>query len=496
MNVLLISPEFPDTFWSFKYALKFVHKRASSPPLGLLTVAALLPRAWQRRLVDLNVTRRLRDEALRWADMVFIGGMTVQRSSARAVIQRCRAAGVPVVAGGPLFTMEHQDFPEVDYFVLNEAEITLPRFLKDLEAGRPQRIYSSAEFADIKHAPAPQWELLDLKRYASMSVQYSRGCPFDCEFCNVTALFGHRTRTKGAGQVLAELDALYALGWRGGVFFVDDNFIGNKTRLKRELLPALIAWQRGRSGITFNTEVSVNLADDQELMQMMGDAGFDVVFVGIETPDERALRECNKKQNTGRDLVADVKKIQRAGLQVQGGFIVGFDSDRPSIFRRQIEFIQNSGIVTAMVGLLQAPPGTRLFERLKRENRIVGFTSGDNVDGTTNIVPRMALRTLHEGYRSILQHIYSPENYYQRVKTFLREYRTPKIKPPLSMGRVLTFLHSALRLGVIGKERVHYWKMLLWTRFRRPDLVPLAITLMIYGHHFRKVCERHVLTRG
>jgi len=495
MNILLIHPEFPDTFWSFRYALKFVRKRASSPPLGLITVAALLPRAWQRRLVDLNVTRRLRKRDLQWADLAFIGGMTVQRSSARAVIQRCREARVPVVAGGPLFTAEHHDFPEVDHFVLNEAEITLPAFLRDLEAGHPRRIYSTSDFADIEHTPAPQWELLDLRRYASMSVQYSRGCPFDCEFCNVTALFGHRPRTKTAAQVIAELDSLYSLGWRGGIFFVDDNLIGQKARLKGDLLPALIAWQRRRKAIPFSTEVSVNLADDPELMRMMVDAGFDTVFVGIETPDEASLKECSKRQNTGRDLVADVKKIHRAGLQVQGGFIVGFDSDRPSIFRRQIEFIQKSGIVTAMVGLLQAPSGTRLFERLKRENRIAGFGSGDNVDGTTNIVPRMALKTLREGYRNILQYIYSPENYYQRVKTFLREYRAPKVRPRFSMAHLVTFLHSTLRLGILGKERTQYWKILLWTQFRRPELLPLAVRLMIYGHHFRKVCEQRILAR-
>ena len=225
-------------------------------------------------------------------------------------------------------------------------------------------MYATAEFADIEQTPAPQWDLLDLKRYAMMSIQYSRGCPFNCDFCNVTALLGHRPRTKSATQVIAELEALCALGWRDAIFFVDDNFIGNKSRLKRELLPALIEWQRGGRGITFNTEASVDLADDPELMQMMVDAGFDMVFVGIETPDENGLRECGKKHNTRRDLVADVKKIQRAGLQVQGGFIIGFDSDTPSIFRRQIEFIQESGIATAMVGLLQAPPGTRLFERL------------------------------------------------------------------------------------------------------------------------------------
>jgi len=495
MNVLLIYPEFPDTFWSFKHALKFIGKRALSPPLGLLTVAALLPESWRKRLVDLNVTAHLKESDLAWADMVFISAMTVQRSSAHAVAQRCRAAGVPAVAGGPLFVAEHQDFPEVDYFVLNEAELTLPPFLRDLAAGRPQRLYATAEFADIEQTPAPQWELLDLKQYSDMSIQYSRGCPFNCEFCNVTVLLGHRPRTKNAAQVIAELDSLYALGWRGGIFFVDDNFIGNKDRLKRELLPALIEWQGKGRGVTFNTQASVNLADDPELMRMMADAGFDMVFVGIETPDETCLRECNKKQNTGRDLVADVKKIQRAGLQVQGGFIVGFDSDTPSVFRRQVEFIQKSGIATAMVGVLQAFPGTRLFERLRRENRIAGFTSGDNVDGTTNIVPRMPARTLQEGYQRILKHIYSPENYCQRVKTFLREYRAPTVKTPVSAGRFAAFAYSMLRLGIIGRERWQYWKLLTWTIFRRPRLLPQAITLMICGHHFRRVAELNVLAR-
>ena len=224
-------------------------------------------------------------------------------------------------------------------------------------AARARRVYASSEFPDLRRTPAPLWELADLRRYASMSVQFSRGCPFDCEFCNVTAMFGHRPRTKTTAQVIAELDGLHRLGWRGTVFFVDDNFIGNKRALKEELLPALIQWQKGRRGIPFYTEASINLADDEELMRLMVEAGFDQVFIGIETPEEAGLAECNKRQNQKRDLVADVKRIQRAGLQVQGGFIVGFDSDTPTIFQRQIEFIQKSGIVTAMVGLLQAVPG-------------------------------------------------------------------------------------------------------------------------------------------
>jgi len=488
MNVLLIYPEFPDTFWSFKHALNFIRKKASLPPLGLLTVAAMLPPEWEKQLVDVNVTK-LTARDLEWADYAFISAMTVQRDSARQVISRCKEAGVKVVAGGPIFASEHEQFEEVDHFVLNEAELTLPLFLADLEQGRARHVYATSEFADIHTTPVPLWELVDLKQYASMCIQFCRGCPFNCEFCNVTALLGHRPRTKAAGQVIAELDSLYSLGWRGPVFFVDDNFIGSKKTVKTELLPRLIEWQKGKEGIPFSTEVSINLADDEELMQMMVEAGFDAVFIGIETPDEDSLAECSKQQNVNRDLVEDVKRIQRAGLEVQGGFIVGFDSDTPSIFQRQIDFIQRSGIVTAMVGLLQAPPGTPLHERLKHEGRLREGITGDNVDGTTNIVPRMNLDALRDGYRRIMEHIYSPRHYYQRVKTFLREYKPPKIKPPLDMQRFLAFFRSILRLGILGKERFQYWKLLLWTLFRRPRLFPEAVTFAIYGYHFRKVCE-------
>ena len=492
MKILFIYPEFPDTFWSFKYALRFIHKKASSPPLGLLTVAAMLPPEWEKHLVDLNVTK-LTDKDIEWADYVFISAMAVQRESAHQVISRCKGVDVKIVAGGPLFTQEYEEFGDVDHFVLNEAEVTLPHFLQDLEQGHASRIYSTSEFPDIKTTPVPQWELIDLKKYASMSIQFSRGCPFNCDFCNVTALLGHRPRIKSAEQIISELDALYDRGWRGGVFFVDDNFIGNKKSLKNELLPALIEWQKTKKGITFNTEASINLADDKPLMNLMAAAGFDQVFIGIETPDEGSLAECNKSQNKNRNLVEDVRILQRAGLQVQGGFIVGFDNDTPSIFQRQIDFIQKSGIVTAMVGLLQAPLGTRLYERLKQEGRLSGPLTGDNVDGTTNIIPIMNLDTLREGYKDILANIYSPEHYYKRLKTFLREYKAPTIKTSLDFQRFLAFFRSAYHLGIIGKERFHYWKLLIWTRFRCPKLMPLAITLAIYGHHFRKVYEQHLL---
>jgi radical SAM superfamily enzyme YgiQ (UPF0313 family) len=472
MKILLVYPEFPDTFWSFKHALKFIRKKAGAPPLGLLTVAAMLPSEWDKRLVDLNVTD-LTDEDLAWADYVFVSAMIVQRESARATIKRCKTAGVKVVAGGPLFTMEHEQFP-------------------DVEQGRARRVYTSTEFPDIHQTPVPLWDLANFKHYDTISIQFSRGCPFNCDFCNVTSLLGHRPRTKTAAQIIAELDSLYALGWRKSIFFVDDNFIGNKKNIKTEVLPALIEWRKGKTGMPFSTEASINLADDPELMRLMVQAGFDTVFVGIETPNEDSLAECSKNQNKGRDLVESVKQLQRAGLQVQGGFIVGFDNDSASIFQQQIDFIQKSGIVTAMVGLLQAPLGTRLYERMQKEGRLVNEFSGDNVDGSTNIIPKMGLEPLREGYREILSHIYAPKFYYERVLTFLREYQPPKIRGRLEPQYILALWRSIYQLGIRGVERVQYWRLFFWTLFRRPRLFPLAITLAIMGFHFRQVTELHV----
>ena len=492
MNVLLIYPKFPDTFWSFSYALPFIGKKAAFPPLGLLTVAAMLPEQFQKRLVDVNVDR-LTDDDLSWADMAFIGGMAVQRDSAKKIIARCKQSGLKVIAGGPLFTAEPDEFGEVDHLVLGEAELTLPPFLEDLKNGRPQKIYRASDFCDLHQTPFPLWDLIPIKKYASMSIQFSRGCPFNCEFCNVTALFGRRSRLKTPQQIISELDRIYASGWRGSIFFVDDNFIGNKLYLKTHLLPALIEWRKDKKGCVFFTEASINLADDPELLDMMVTAGFDSVFIGIESPDEVSLTECHKTQNKNRDLLESVAIIHRSGLQVMGGFIVGFDSDMPSIFQRQIDFIQKSGIVTAMVGLLQAPPGTRLFDRLQRESRVVNIFSGDNVNATTNIIPRMGLDRLLDGYRSIMKQIYSPKNYYRRVRTLLKELKAPEIYQPINIQRFLSIFRSAFRLGVLGKERFHYWRLLLWTLLRKPRLVPLAVTLAIYGHHYRRICELYIL---
>ena len=490
-NALLISPQFPETFWSFTHALRFIRRRASHPPLGLLTVAALLPSTWNKRLVDLNVSE-LTDADLAWADYAFVGGMIVQRSSAVRVIERCNAAGVPVVAGGPLFTMEHAQIKGVTHFVLDEAELTLPRFLDDLARGTAKHMYRADGFADLTTSPVPLWELLDLRQYATMSIQFGRGCPYDCDFCNVTALLGHRPRTKTVAQVLAELDRLDALGWRGGVFFVDDNLIGNKREAKAKLLPALADWQARHRHTPFTSQVSMNLADDDALLGAMSRAGFDAVFIGIETPDEATLASCNKKQNLQRDLITDVKKVQRAGIEVYAGFIVGFDGDTPSSFQRLGDFIQRSGIVTAMVGLLQAPPGTRLFDRVRAEGRLIGAMTGDNVDGTTNILPLMGLDTLRQRYRALIAELYEPRHYYARVRTLLREYRVPAVRARLDAAHVLAFLRSMGRLGIAGRERVQYWHLLAWTLLRRPRLLPQAVTLAIYGYHFRIITERMV----
>ncbi len=492
MNILLVYPEYPDTFWSFSYALKFTSKKAAYPPLGLLTVAALLPPEWEKRLVDMNV-RKLRDDDLQWADYVFLGAMSVQKESVKTVLARCRKLGVRVVAGGPLFTNDYEDFTGVDHLVLNEAEVTLPLFLNDLKERKLKRLYTSVEKADVTKTPIPMWELINMRHYSSMNIQYSRGCPFNCEFCNITSLYGRVPRTKDSSQVIAELEKIYSLGWREGVFFVDDNFIGNRKKLKDEILPSLIRWmeKRGRP-FYFSTEASINLADDEELMRMMTQAEFITVFVGIETPHEESLLECAKVQNRNRDLIANVKKMQAFGLEVQAGFIVGFDQDPASIFEKMIAFIQESGIVTAMVGLLNAPRGTKLYKRLVKENRLLTTATGDNTDLSMNFVPKMSYENLIKGYRRIIETIYSPKHYYMRVKLFMKDYR-PMQKKVVQMRYSYwkAGLKSVFILGVLGKERCYYWRLVIWSLFRRPRLLPLAVTFSIYGFHFRKIFERH-----
>jgi len=493
LKILLVYPRYPTTFWSFNYALKFVSKKAAFPPLGLLTVAAMLPEGWQKKLVDMNVTP-LNNEDIKWADYVFISAMVVQRESVKEVIARCNNLGARVITGGPLFTTGYEEFEGVDHFVLGEAEVTLPLFLEDLNNGCAKHIYSSDERPDISSTPVPLWSLINMKNYTSMNIQYSRGCPYDCEFCDIIILNGHKPRTKDRQQVVNELEALYRHGWRSGVFIVDDNFIGNRKKLKAEIMPAIIEWMEEKGHpFSFYTEATINLADDEELMQLMVKARFDRVFIGIETPNEESLAECNKLQNKDRDLAASVKKIQNHGLEVQGGFIVGFDSDPLSIFRSQINFIQKSGIVTAMVGLLNAPRGTRLYHRLKNENRLLNDISGDNTDFSINFVPKMDSETLLNGYKHILNTIYSPRQYYERIRIFLKEYKPPKLKWRTSQLRfyhIEGFIKSIWFLGLKDKGRRYYWKLLFSTLFKKPKLLYLSIIFSVYGFHFRKVAEK------
>ncbi len=490
MKALLVYPAIPDTFWSFKHILKFIRKKAAHVPLGLLTIASMLPEEWQLRLVDMNA-QELSDQDIAWADVVLIGAMVIQRESVKEVAMRSKAAGKLVIAGGPLFSSMWNEFDEIDHFVLSEAEITLPLFLQDFQAGRAKRVYNSDIKPDITKTPLPKWELLNMKLYASMSVQYSRGCPFDCEFCDIVNLNGRRPRVKSNEQMVREFEILYNLGWRGRLFIVDDNFIGNRVKVK-SALRILTEWQIAKKyPFSLFTEASVNLAKDEELMQLMTSAGFDSVFLGLETPAEESLMECGKHQNRSIDLLQAVKTIQRHGMEVMGGFIIGFDNDPPNIFERQIKFIQNSGISKAMIGLLNAIPGTRLHKRLQSEGRLIQDCTGDNCDGSLNFIPKMDAQILRDGYQTVLDYIYSPREYYDRVLEFLKDYR-PARKRRLQLLEVRAFFNSILYLGILdkGKNKIYYWKLLIKAFLFHRQSFGEAVSHAIFGYHFRKLLKK------
>ena len=499
MNALLIYPEFPDTYWSFKHALKFLGKRAAQPPLGLMTVGALLPKAWNKRLVDVNV-ERLRDRDLAWADVALISAMHIQRGSLAAIVERCRVRGLKTVVGGPIASSISAAELKADHVVIGESESLITDFARDLEQGTARLEYKADERPAMETSPLPDLSLIRMNRYTTMTVQTSRGCPFNCEFCDIIEIYGRRPRTKAVSQVLAELDQLCDAGWRDSVFIVDDNFIGNKARAK-EICAALAAWRcKSKIRFKFITEASLNLADDPELMQLMKDAGFTSVFLGIETPDESALLACNKTQNMRRSLLDSVALIQSYGMQVMGGFILGFDTDRDDIFDRMVEFIQKSGIPIAMVGLLQAMPGTQLFRRLWREGRILDSGGGNNTDDKLNFLPRMDSTKLVEGYRSVLKRIYSCEAYYDRVKLYLSralpkpgkqksgERKTRQKWLTVSNARAL--VHSLVRQGVFGRHRWSYWKFLLTVATRYRHCIEAAMTLAVMGYHFQVMTRK------
>jgi len=489
MKILFIYPLYPDSFWSFRHALRFISKKAGVPPLGLITVSALLPKTWQKRLVDLNVAP-LKTSDLLWADYAFISAMYIQKDSVDVILEQCLRNKVKIVAGGPLFTQESENYPQIDHMILNEAEITMPMFLADLEAGRvPQKIYRTEKYADISLSPVPDYSLLSRKDYASMNIQVTRGCPFACDFCEITSLLGHKVRMKDTSQVIAELDKLYELNWRGPVSIVDDNFIGNKREVKTDLLPAMGKWMRRHNfPFSYTIQSSINLADDDELMSLMVAAGINSAFIGIETPSEESLADCNKVQNRNRDLLNSVRTIQQAGLQVSGGFIVGFDTDTQAVFQKQVDFIQQSGIVSAMVGLLNAPKNTKLYERLDSENRITVEASGNNTDYSMNFIPRMSEHELIGGYRTILRDIYTTKPYYKRIRKLLLNYRPgPKRSGTISMASLSAFIKVIIIIGIMNKGRRNYWTFMAWTLFRRPKMVVDAVTFTVYGYHFRKI---------
>ena len=488
MKVLLIYPQCPDSFWSFKHALKFISKKAAVPPLGLITISAMLPSTWQKRLVDMNI-EILRTSDIQWADYVFISAMYIQQKSVNEVIDECKKFNKKIVAGGPLFTQEYNNYPKIDHLILNEAEITLPLFLNDLSAGQPKRLYKTSAFADISTTPVPDYRLLTKGMYAYMNIQVSRGCPFSCDFCEITSLLGHKVRMKNTSQVIDELEELYNLNWRGPVSIVDDNFIGNKKEIKKNLLPAMRKWmQIHRYPFEFTTQASINLADDDELISMMIETGINATFIGIESPDEVSLQDCNKIQNKNRDMLQSIEKMQKAGLQVSAGFIVGFDSDSPSIFQRQIDFIQRSGIVSAMVGLLNAPKNTRLYQRLKAEKRLTTEATGNNTDASINFIPKMDYKELLEGYRKIIQNIYAIKPYYKRLRLHLINYnRLYNRKVKINIQLIIALFKSFFIIGFINKGRFEYWKLILWTLFNRPKLFVEAITYAICGYHFRTI---------
>lgn len=489
MKVLMVYPQNPDTFWSFKHVLRFVSKRSTFPPLGLLTIAGMLPKDWELKLVDLNV-ERLGDADLRWADYVMVSAMIVHRESVHEIVARCNALGKPIIAGGPLFTTGHEDFPGVPHFVLGEAEDLMGQLVSDMLAGKVRPIYKALNRPDVTQVPIPRWDLIQFKHYVTMAVQFSRGCPFDCEFCDIIIMNGRVPRTKTPDQLIGELETLRAQGWKDMVFIVDDNFIGDKKRTKT-LLREMVAWrERTRPGMGFFTEASVNLADDGELCELMVKAGFKKVFVGIETPNLESLQECHKLQNKGRDLVASIHTLQRAGMEVMGGFIVGFDNDQQDIFKRQFDFIQKSGVVTAMVGLLQALPQTKLYQRLMREGRLEAPATGNNTEAVLNFKTKLNREFLQNGYRDLMNRLYEPKVYYQRIRTFLDTHRPSGPKLRISPSDFKAFLKSFWMLGIWERGRHNYWRFFWSTLLRRPRQLRQAIELAVIGYHFRRIARR------
>ncbi|MBU0754105.1 MAG: B12-binding domain-containing radical SAM protein [Planctomycetes bacterium] len=495
MNALLVYPRFPVTYWGFQYGLRLIGKRAALPPLGLITVAALLPNHWHVRLKDLNVDT-LRDEDLHWADAVLTGGFLIQTESMQEIILRARAFRCPVAVGGPAPTTSPELFNDADVVFQGEAEGRIDELLRALtgRSGNHLVLQAPADYPDMEKVPVPRFELLDLSKYASLSVQYSRGCPFRCEFCDVIEIFGRKPRVKTPEQVISEFDAIHGLGYKGTLFLVDDNFIGNKPAVKR-LLPIVRDWQRKHGHpFDFYTEASVDLAADPQLLHGMTEAGFTSVFLGIETPSAEALEESNKLQNLRIDPTEAVDRITRAGLEVMGGFIVGFDSDGPDIFALQREFLTRQPIPLAMVGMLTALPGTDLWRRLKKEKRLRRISNGDQFS-RPNFQPMMDERVLLSGYAGLMKWLYSPEAYYDRCEMHLdRAGSIPETRPS-TFGEVGSLLCTIWHIGVLSPRRRFFWRLMIKAMLRGRGLLRLAVSHAIKGEHLILYTNEHVVPR-
>ena len=496
MKILLVYPQYPPTFWSLKHALDFVNKKAVMPPLGLLTIASMLDEH-ELKLIDMNVNL-VSDRDILWADFVFVSAMITQKDSAKKFIYKCKNLGAKVVAGGPLFNNLQQEFKEVDHFILNEGEITLKLFLEDLKNDTLKKVYSSDQRPDIDSVPIPKWDLINVHDYAKMPLQFSRGCPFDCEFCDIANINGKIPRVKSPERFMQELNALYERGWRGSIMVVDDNFICNKTKAK-ELLHELIKWRKEKKyKATYVTQISLNLADDEELLTLMQKAGFGSVFIGLETPSSKSLEECGKFHNKDRDMLQDIKKIHNHGLEVYGGFILGFDHDDETIFSTQFKFIQEAGIVVATVGLLNALPGTKLYYRLLDEGRLTNVSSGNNMDFSTNFVTKLEKGLLIRKYKRLLLSLYSVENYYNRVFNFLKDYNHVKnensnILNSLSFEAITLFFKSIYVLGLKDKNRFYFWKMVFVCLLECPNSLPKVLSQAIYFIHYEKIFASEIL---
>lgn len=489
MKTLLIYPEFPPTFWSYEKILELVNRKVLLPPLGLITVAAILPQTWEFKLVDRNITT-VTEAEWNWAELVILSGMIVQKSDFIAQIQEAKKRGKLVAVGGPYPTSVPHEIENAgaDFLILDEGEITLPLFVEAIERGETSGIFRTTEKPDVTSTPIPRYDLLELDAYDSMSVQFSRGCPFQCEFCDIIVLYGRKPRTKTPEQLLKELDYLYELGWRRGVFMVDDNFIGNKRNVKL-LLKAMKVWQAEHQyPFRFNTEASVDLADDAELMELMVQCNFDAVFLGIETPDTSSLELTKKYQNNRSPLLEAVDKIIRAGLRPMAGFILGFDGEKPGAGSRIIDFVEQAAIPTALFSMLQALPNTALWNRLETEGRLINPKKFD-INQTTliNFIPTRPVEEIAEEYIETFWQLYDPERYLERTYRCFLKLGAPQCHPPAKFPSLVDLKALAIviwRQGFKRKTRWKFWLYLFSIIKQNPGVWEHYLTLCAHNEHF------------